>query len=712
MIPKRLIAFSLFAALAFAPAGSLRAQWVPTNGPFGSYVDCAAISGSNLFVATNNGIYRSTNNGQTWAASNNGLPTNSFCNAYALAASGPNIFVSLYPDGVFRSTDNGLTWGDANNGLPQDNSPIARFAVSGTHLFATTGQGIFRTTDNGTSWKVVMISLTDTANGVIAANGSNLYVGTSTPSHVFHSTDDGNSWSAEKGGLTGKEIQDFAFMEANVFALVNVAWPNLTSILVSTDAGANWTTTNSGTIDSTIFAMAVIGSNLFAEGRNGVFLTNDNGAHWSRPNNSGWPGIPRSLSFPHPLVANESQLFAGTTFGMYISSDSGGSWIESNSGFPYARNLNNLTQIGTTLFAGTYELGAYRSKDDGASWRQCNTGLNLEWIDVLAFAAIGADIFAGTQDGVYHSSDDGMNWEPDTTGLNTGITSLVVMGSNLFAGSNRGVHLSTDQGRSWNGVNNGLTDTNVFAMVVGGSNLFVKSWTGLFHSTDSGKTWTRLKNLPDTNVSSLVTIGTNLFLGTSDIFNAAGIFRSTDNGLSWTAANKGLNLPYALVGALTAIGTNLFVATLDGVYVSNDSGNNWIPVNTGLSSNCFVTLFAANQSYIFAGVADSGVWRRPLSELIPQNAGTELPALKHELRTYPNPFSQSTTISFTPETSGHAEVSVVNLLGVEVARIFSGVLDAGEHTFTWNPEGLSDEIYECLVRMNGRVEALPVMLLR
>ena len=39
---------------------------------------------------------------------------------------------------------------------------------------------------------------------------------------------------------------------------------------------------------------------------------------------------------------------------------------------------------------------------------------------------------------------------------------------------------------------------------------------------------------------------------------------------------------------------------------------------------------------------------------------------------YPNPFSQSTEITFTSETSGHADISIVNLLGNEVAHLFSG----------------------------------------
>ncbi|HZK77252.1 MAG TPA: hypothetical protein VFD13_10115 [Candidatus Kapabacteria bacterium] len=55
----------------------------------------------------------------------------------------------------------------------------------------------------------------------------------------------------------------------------------------------------------------------------------------------------------------------------------------------------------------------------------------------------------------------------------------------------------------------------------------------------------------------------------------------------------------------------------------------------------------------------------------------------------------------------------LNLLGVEVAHLFSGELGAGEHSFQWSkPIGLPDGMYECLVRMNGRVQTLPLVLAR
>jgi hypothetical protein len=85
-----------------------------------------------------------------------------------------------------------------------------------------------------------------------------------------------------------------------------------------------------------------------------------------------------------------------------------------------------------------------------------------------------------------------------------------------------------------------------------------------------------------------------------------------------------------------------------------------------------------------------------------------------------NPFSQSTEITFTSEAAGYADISIVNLLGEQVARLFSGELGAGEHSFLWStPTGLPDGTYECLVRINGQVDdrsstvqALPVVLMR
>ena len=64
---------------------------------------------------------------------------------------------------------------------------------------------------------------------------------------------------------------------------------------------------------------------------------------------------------------------------------------------------------------------------------------------------------------------------------------------------------------------------------------------------------------------------------------------------------------------------------------------------------------------------------------------------------YPNPFSQSTTITFSSQDEGYADISIVNLLGAEDARIFDGELTSGTHTFSWNAIGAPPGMYECVI---------------
>ncbi|HET6402878.1 MAG TPA: hypothetical protein VFH95_15955 [Candidatus Kapabacteria bacterium] len=87
-----------------------------------------------------------------------------------------------------------------------------------------------------------------------------------------------------------------------------------------------------------------------------------------------------------------------------------------------------------------------------------------------------------------------------------------------------------------------------------------------------------------------------------------------------------------------------------------------------------------------------------------------VPTWKSTLSSYPNPFSLSTSISFTSEAQGYADVRVVNLLGAEVARLFSGELSAGEHEFSWDASGAAPGMYECVVWMNGEVRRTAMLL--
>ncbi|MGE5429672.1 MAG: C39 family peptidase [Syntrophomonadaceae bacterium] len=51
---------------------------------------------------------------------------------------------------------------------------------------------------------------------------------------------------------------------------------------------------------------------------------------------------------------------------------------------------------------------------------------------------------------------------------------------------------------------------------------------------------------------------------------------------------------------------------------------------------------------------------------------------------YPNPFNGQTTISFETPNSGYTRVTVYDITGREVERLYDGMIQAGKHTFRWN----------------------------
>jgi hypothetical protein len=85
------------------------------------------------------------------------------------------------------------------------------------------------------------------------------------------------------------------------------------------------------------------------------------------------------------------------------------------------------------------------------------------------------------------------------------------------------------------------------------------------------------------------------------------------------------------------------------------------------------------------------------------------PPSSSEISVQPNPSSGQTTLRFTVENSLPVKVSIVNLLGVEVATLFSGELDAGDHSFEWDASGVPAGMYECVVRAGGEVQRIPIL---
>ena len=247
------------------------------SGPYGGVVECFAVSGTNLFAGTYDGVNLSTNNGTSWTAVSNGLHTNP--NVWSLAVSGPNLFACA-GIGVYLSTNNGTSWTAVSNGLPT-NQIVSALAVSGTNLFVgTQGSGVYLSTNNGTSWTAVNNGLTNSDVMAFAVSGPNLFAGTNSGGigGIYLSTNNGTSWTAVNNGLSNYWFNAFAVSGPNLFVGTSggVYLPTNGGVYLSTNNGTSWTAVSNGLpTNLEVYSLAVSGPNLFA----GIF-----GAYvWKRP---------------------------------------------------------------------------------------------------------------------------------------------------------------------------------------------------------------------------------------------------------------------------------------------------------------------------------------------------------------------------------------------------------------------------------------------
>jgi photosystem II stability/assembly factor-like uncharacterized protein len=271
-------------------------DWTPTPGPGGMNVKALVGDGTVLLAGTagvgnkQGGLFRSTDNGQSWTAIKDNCPVLALIKTNGTFFAGTSL-------GVFRSVDSGLNWTAVNSGLP-DTSARA-LAVNGASLYVAIGSAVYRSTNNGQSWSQTNLPNSQLI-GALATSGANLFVGTT-------------------GG----------------------------GVLRSADNGQTWTTVNSGLPDTDIWAITMVGSTLFVgTGSKGVLRSSNDGQSWTAATSGMNAGV-------RAIVANGSNLYAGAfASGVYLSTDHGQSWTKINEGLLNTQ-IWSLAVNGGDLLAGT-----------------------------------------------------------------------------------------------------------------------------------------------------------------------------------------------------------------------------------------------------------------------------------------------------------------------------------------------------------------------
>lgn len=594
------------------------------------------------YCYTGNGIYLSEDGGVTWTHKGLGqqyiiadiaVDPGDSNTLYAAAMGNP--FQRDENRGLYKSTDGGITWQQIL--YTSDDSGVIDLAMSHEDpqtLYAATynrirtnseivaeGEeaGIWKTTDGGVSWAALSNGL---PSGVLGRIGICMYPGddnrlyavvvdtTYNVEGVYKTTNGGENWSAlPTESLPASVYSSFGWYFGEVF--VNPENPDQVYITgvdsyTMTD-GSTWQPITPPWWEYIVHAdshdMAFIdGSNIVLCTDGGLYRTSDNCENWTDIDNipvnqcyhvienpaipeEYWVGVQDNGTARGNLsmVNNWERLYGGDGFQARINPD--------DPQISYAQ-----TQYGGLVYdiTGQFLFTDFTTGIDPAD----RTGWDMPFI-------MGQQdpytVYCGTYRVYKMESAPFGTWEPISGDLSDGLDEWFDR-----------VHTITTLAES------PVIETTLYAGT-GDGNVWV--------TQDGGSTWTdRTAGLPERYVSQVLASpneaanGYVTHSGYRDNERIPHIHKSTDYGQTWTDISG--DLPQMAVNdILVAPGDEnlLFAATDDGVYYSENAGENWLRLGNNMPMMpVFDIEFNSDRSRLVAGTFARSVQTIDISSLMPE----------------------------------------------------------------------------------------------
>lgn len=284
------------------------------------------------------------------------------------------------------------------------------------------------------------------------------------------------------------------------------------------------------------------------------------------------------------FLNSDSQFLVGGTGGVFKSVDRGTTYVSSSKGLTGLKVVSLASAGGQgRVFAVTADDGVFLTTDAGATWSPRRGGLTTPDTRSLVTVSSGTYLL-GTAAGVFKSSDAGGSWVPVNEGLtDLDVRSVLTLNNVQFAATGSGKVFKTfDQGGHWvdAGVDLGGPATalslgsssRVYAASLGG---------GAYLSDDLGVTWSPVGGLPSQEIEGFYARNyQEVFAVTAD----AGVLHSTDNGLSWIPYGSGVPATAQTIASPSTYSNVLLIGTTRGLYLSTDSGADFLEADHGLAA--------------------------------------------------------------------------------------------------------------------------------
>ena len=145
-------------------------------------------------------------------------------------------------------------------------------------------------------------------------------------------------------------------------------------------------------------------------------------------------------------------------------------------------------------------------------------------------------------------------------------------------------------------------------------------------------------------------------------------------------------------------------------YAYNGFYDNWV----ALDPDGYTTPFAVTTDKTALIVRNDRIYAfdPEITTGIDESFKTEKEAGFKLLQNHPNPFSSSTTISYTLTKPGHVTIKVFDLLGNKVDEIIDENKSAGDYKLMFNAGKLSEGIYYCTMMFNNLVQSRKMVVMK
>ncbi len=565
-----------------------------------------------MFAATDQGIWRSNDGGQTWTEKTEGLPwkeikgftggsdatgTILYCTVASKLENG------ILRGGVYRSRDRGDSWQSAmGRGINVETTKADQYSYGPVAQYKQV-----LTTDA----RPLTVYVTNTSTGF------------SPPHHetVYRSDDGGETWRATF-------FQDPRFKEYNVA-------PNYTTASAGQSYKGGDTPFGAANCNSDPSRLILVWSQSYITHTGG--RTWFNGDTYPAPGQQPGPGSAWACTglvvtttwnyYIDPFEANRHYI-AYTDIGFARSLDAGRTWIwwDKNTWAPWRNTCYEIAfdpEIPGKMWGGFSNVhdipndniiserhghngpgGVCISRDFGASWKPEAQGLPLRPVTSIVLdprsPSNARTLYAGVfLEGVYKSTDDGKTWTLKKNGLghplNMRVSRVILhQDGTLFAmicamrpaqgkplmSEGVGLYRSKDGAENWEKVNTSqlFLYPKDFSVHPQNSNIILVGVCdagggdqsgGLWRTTDAGRTWQRIGRQARQTFGGYFHPKHDgwIYMTLTEGAPGAGLWLSQDNGQTWHAFD---GLPFSNIQRLT------FDPSDDSVlYVTTFGGSIW-----------------------------------------------------------------------------------------------------------------------------------------